>query len=333
MKHLLLVTDAWEPQVNGVVTTLVETVARLQQRGWMVTVVHPRLFTHRPMPGYPQIDVTLDPWRLCALVKSLNPTHAHLAVEGPLGLTARLLFRSWGWRYTTAYHTNFPEYVEAHYGLPAGIVVPLVRWFHRRSAAVLVPSASTRDKLHEWGLTSAAHWGRGFNQDIFHPAERQPSDKLRLLYVGRVSEEKNVEAFLRLHQPDRTLTVVGDGPSRARLEAAYPQVTFVGFKKGAHLASYYQQADVFVFPSRSDTLGVVMIEAIACGTPVAAYQVEGPRDVVTDGVNGSLHPTDLDEAVRLATSLNREQVVASAEAFSWETSVDTFEKALVPVTG
>jgi glycosyltransferase involved in cell wall biosynthesis len=333
MKHLLLVTDAWEPQINGVVTTLVETVDRLRARGWQVTVAHPGLFRHRPMPGYPQISLALNPWRLKQLVKEVNPTHVHLAVEGPLGITARYLLRGLGWRYTTAYHTNFPEYVEAHYGLPARWVVPFVRWFHRHSAAVLVPSNSTNAKLAGWGLMQAVTWGRGFRQDIFRPVDRGPSDRLRLLYVGRVSAEKNIEDFLRLQRPGWELTVVGDGPARADLEARYPEARFVGFKRGTELASFYQQADVFVFPSRSDTLGVVMIEAIACGTPVAAYQVEGPCDVVTSGLNGVLVSNRLERAVEKAACLSREQVAASAHRFSWDTSVDAFERALVPVTG
>lgn len=331
MKHLALITDAWEPQINGVVTTLIQTVRMLRERGWEVTVIHPGLFKSRPMPGYPEISLTLNPWKLRSMLRELKPTHVHVAVEGPLGIVARYTLKSWGWRYTTAYHTNFPEYAQTHHGIPQSAVIPLVRWFHQYSSAVLTPSQSTADKLAGWRIPNPVVWGRGFDTSLFTPIQHK-NDKLTLLYVGRVSAEKNIEDFLRLQKPDRRLIVVGDGPARAQLEQNYPEAEFVGFKKGAELAAFYQQADVFVFPSRSDTLGVVMIEAMACGTPVAAYRVEGPRDVVRPAVSGVLHSSDLEVCVTLAVGLDRVEVARDAQRFSWETSCDTFEGQLVAVT-
>ncbi len=328
MKHLALITDAWRPQINGVVTTLVQTVDRLRSRGWQVTVIHPGMFKTVSAPGYSEIKLALNPWKLRSLLKELRPTHVHIAVEGPLGTVARILMKRWRWQYTTAYHTNFPEYLYTFYKVPTSITIPLVKWFHQYSSAILTPSVSTAGKLNRWGLTKTVVWGRGYDETIFYPDKRE-NEQLELLYVGRVSDEKNIGDFLRLQKPGRRLTVVGDGPARQRLEKEFPEAVFVGFKQGKELAAYYQQADVFVFPSRSDTLGVVMIEAIACGTPVAAYRVEGPIDVVRPGINGYLHATDLETCVQLASCIDRSVVALSAKKFSWETSCDTFESQLV----
>lgn len=333
MKHLALITDAWQPQINGVVTTLTHVVRLLEARGWKITVIHPGLFKQAPMPGYPEIKVALNPWKLRSMLRDIQPTHVHVAVEGSLGITARLLLKHWGWCYTSAYHTNFPEYLEQHLRIPTWLTIPLVRWFHRQSSAVLTPSQTTANKLGSWGIKRAAVWGRGFDREVFTPVIRpSPTGDLKLLYVGRVSVEKNIEDFLKLQRPDWSLTVVGDGPARATLEKSYPETVFVGFKTGAELARFYQDADVFVFPSRSDTLGVVMIEAMACGTPVAAYRVEGPNDLVINGVNGLKHSDDLGIATYLASWVARETVAASAQKHTWEACADTFERCLVPVT-
>ncbi len=292
------------------------------------------MFKTTNLPKYKEIDVVLNPWKLRSLLKKLNPTHVHLSVEGPLGITARLLLSKWKWRYTTAYHTNFPEYIETHIGLSKRFIIPLVRWFHKNSSAVLTPSKSTSDKLNEWRIPNSIVWGRGFNKEIFHPSTargfKPKSDKKNLLYVGRVSDEKNIEEFLKLQTDHRRLVVVGDGPARQKLEKKYPLAEFVGFKQDAALARYYQEADVFVFPSKSDTLGVVMIESIACGTPVAAYNVEGPLDVVSPSINGYLSD-NLEEAVQNAITLDRNMVVWSSRKFTWESSADTFEQSLVTI--
>lgn len=330
MKHLVLITDAWEPQINGVVTTLTQTVRILRTRGWEVTVVHPGLFRSIPMPGYPEISLTLNPWRLRSMLLSLRPTHIHVAVEGPLGIFSRFLLKQWDWKYTSAYHTNFAEYIALHYGISPRFVIPLITWFHKYSEAILVPSESTSAKLKSWGLLKSVEWSRGFDSSLFFPALR-PNNKLTLLYVGRVSVEKNIEDFLKLQTPERRLIVVGDGPERSRLEKQFPLAEFVGFKRGSELAAYYQNADVFVFPSKTDTLGVVMIEAIACGTPVAAYRVGGPMDVVRDGISGFLDPIDLDSCVTRAALLDRTGVASDSRRFSWEESCDTFERRLVPI--
>lgn len=332
MKHLAIVTDAWSPQVNGVVTTMKVMVEEAEARGWTVTVIHPGMFKTIPLPGYPEIKVVVNPWKLGSLLPE-TVNSIHIVTEGPLGWAARILCAARNWEFTTGFHTNFPEYLKLSAKIPLWLTYPIFRWFHQRAKAVFVPSKSTQTKLLARGFRRLVIWSRGYRPDIFNPTRRRTDlltpSKINLVYVGRVSLEKNIEAFLALRRnPDYVLWVVGDGPDRARLEAL-GGATFVGFKHGVELAEYFASADVFVFPSKTDTLGIVSIEAMACGTPVAAFDVEGPRDVVQTGLGGWLS-NNLELAVKCALLLNnRELVLENARIHTWSVAADTFYNNLV----
>lgn len=334
MNHLCIVTDAWHPQVNGVVTTLNQMIARARDRGFIVTVIHPGTFKTVAAPSYPEIRLAWNLWDLARQLPT-NIDSLHIVTEGPLGIAARLLARRRQWRYTTGYHTNFPEYLQHRTGLPARLFYPMFHWLHARSRAVLVPSGATADKLRrDLKLDDVVIWGRGFDTEIFKSIDHQPpTSQLRLLYVGRVSVEKNLRALLTLSADAAyDVHIVGDGPDRVTLEAEFPAATFHGYKQGAELAAHYQAADVFVFPSKTDTFGIVMVEAMACGTPVAAYPVEGPIEAVIPGVGGALN-ADLLVAIQEAAKLPRWKVLNNAALHSWESSADTFFENLVDVFG
>ena len=275
-----MVTDAWEPQTNGVVRTLQNVIARLRDRGMDILVVEPGAFRTFPCPGYPEVRLVANPWRLGDLLERWAPDMVHLATEGPLGLAARAYLTRRRLSFTTSLHTKFPEYVSARLPVPVDWGYAYLRWFHRPAARVLVTTESHRRELEDRHLSHLVVWGRGVDTELFRPMPRAPRSKPRLLYVGRVSVEKNVEAFLEL-DVDAEKIVVGDGPQRAELERRYPSARWLGYLRGPALVRCYADADVFVFPSRTDTFGLVMLEAMACGTPVAAYPVTGPVDVVT----------------------------------------------------
>lgn len=317
----LIVTDAWAPQTNGVVRTLTSCIGCLERDGWEIEVAHPGLFRNLPLPTYPEIRLSVNVWKLKRMITDGRPDAIHIATEGPLGLYARSLLRRLGVPYTTSLHTKFPEYVHARLGLSVKVGYAFMRWFHRPATCTLVTTDSHRDELLGWGLTDLVVWSRGVDVDAFRPQLRSRSQRAadvgrpRLLYVGRVAVEKNVEAFLEL-DIDADKVVVGDGPQRAQLQAMYPEAQWLGYQYGDDLARHYADADVFVFPSRTDTFGLVMLEALACGTPVAAYPVTGPIDVVADGVSGALED-DLHLAVLRALQINRDGCRRYAEGFAW----------------
>lgn len=313
--HLVLVTDAWHPQTNGVVTTLSAVCEELAHLGTQVTVIHPGSFSTWPLPSYPEIRIARNPWRLWAMVRDLAPDAVHVATEGPLGIAARIWLRRHRLPFTTSVHTKFPEYIEDRIGLPPRFVYPLMRWFHNGAEASLCTTPSHERELESWGLKKLVVWGRGVDTERFRPAPQSPRTTPKLLYVGRVAVEKSVEDFLALPVTGEKI-VVGDGPARPSLEARFPDARWLGFRKGQALVDLYADADVFVFPSRTDTFGLVMLEAMACGTPVAAYPVTGPIDVVEEGVTGALDE-DLAAATRRALELPRSQVRDAATGFSW----------------
>jgi glycosyltransferase involved in cell wall biosynthesis len=330
--RILLVTDAWAPQINGVVVSLQNTVQWLLAWGHEVHVLSPQGFRTMPMPTYPEIPLALFPAREVARRFREFDAHAvHIATEGPLGAAARAYCLRHGLAFTTAYHTCFPEYVKPRFGVPLSWTYAWLRRFHGPSSAVLVATNAIRELLEGHGFRNIVHWSRGVDTSLFLPAADRSTDLRRpvFLSVGRVAVEKNLPAFLSLDLPGTKL-VVGDGPQRAELERRFPEALFVGFKTGAALAACYQRADVFVFPSRTDTFGLVMAEAMACGTPVAAYPVRGPIDVITDSVAGVLD-ADLQSAALRALELDREKVRRFAERFSWEMSSRQFLDHLVPV--
>ncbi|MEZ5557313.1 MAG: glycosyltransferase family 1 protein [Pseudomonadales bacterium] len=315
MRKLLIITDAWEPQTNGVVTTLKSVGQHLPALGFDVTVVHPGLFRTLPLPSYPEIRIASNPWRLAGMLDVLRPDSIHVATEGPLGVWARRLLARAQLPYTTSLHTKFPEYVNERIGLPMALGYRFIRWFHRPAVRTLCTTESHRRELERWGLGNLVVWGRGVDTTRFVPRPRVPRARPRLLYVGRVAVEKNIGAFLDL-DIDADKRVVGDGPARASLMARHADVEWLGYRFGDALAAEYADADVFVFPSRTDTFGLVMLEALACGTPVAAYPVTGPVDVLRQGVTGCMHE-DLGIAVRRALLLDRDVCRADAESRDW----------------
>jgi glycosyltransferase involved in cell wall biosynthesis len=317
---LLIVTDAWTPQTNGVVTTLQQVIAELQRLNIEVEVLAPEGRATLPLPGYPEIRVALNPWIVRREIRRLKPDSIHIATEGPLGLVARQLLMQQLIPFTTSLHTKFPEYIQARVGLPLAAGYAFLRWFHRPAVNTLVTTERHKAELAGWGMDRLVVWGRGVDVEQFHPhaAAAQPAlsgRAPRLLYVGRVAVEKNLEEFLRLPEFWHK-TVVGDGPARAELQRRYPLADWRGYLHGADLAAAYAAADAFVFPSKTDTFGLVMLEAMACGTPVAAYPVTGPADLIVEGRNGALD-TDLAAAVARALVVDRGQCREFALSCSW----------------
>lgn len=329
--RILIVSDAWQPQVNGVVRTLATVRDELTAMGHAVEVVGPDRFRTVPCPTYPEIRLALLPGRrLRRLVEAFAPDAIHIATEGPLGMAARRYCIARRLPFTTAYHTRFPEYVAARLLFPAAWTYAILRRFHRRSAGVMVATRSIRAELEARGFANIRDWTRGVDLALFHPGKRRDFGWPRpvFAFVGRVAVEKNIEAFLALDLPGTKL-VVGDGPQRDSLQRKYPEAVFAGAYKGEELAARFAAADVFVFPSRTDTFGLVMLEAMASGLPVAAYPVPGPLDVVTDARAGVLHE-DLREAALQALALTKEDARAHAETYSWRRTAEMFLENLAP---
>ena len=333
-RRIAIVTDAWLPQMNGVVRTLTTTCDILREQGHEVLVISPDLFASLPCPTYPEIRLALaPPGKGASLLRGFAPDAIHIATEGPLGMTARRYCGRAGVDFTTAYHTQFPDYVARRTHLPAEWFWRYITWFHRAASRVLVATESIRGELRDHALDQLHHWSRGVDLDCFTPDAPPPPEFADLprpiqLYVGRVAVEKNIEAFLSGQYPGSKV-VVGDGPQIDELRAEFPDTVFLGRKSGRELAGCYAGADVFVFPSRTDTFGLVMIEALACGTPVAAYPVAGPRDIVTDEV-GALSE-ELDRAIAAALFCDRKACAAYGATFSWEAATAQFLSGLAPV--
>lgn len=328
---IALVSDAWLPQTNGVVRTLGETARCLGALGHQVRAVTPLPFFTFPCPSYPEIRLAAWPWhRAGRILDEFRPDAVHIATEGPIGLAGRRWCSKRDMTFTTSFHTRFPEYVRLRAPIPEAWTWGMLRWFHDAAARTLVPTQTQQAELSSRGFHRPVVWGRGVDTEIFHPARRTllPGPGPHLMYMGRVSVEKNIEAFLRLDLPG-TRWVVGGGPSLEALRAAWPDVNFLGPKFGIELATLLASADVFVFPSRTDTFGIVLLEAMACGLPVAAYPVPGPRDVVRHGETGVLDE-DLAVAVRGALGLDRQACRRQALEHSWERATEEFCAHLVP---
>jgi len=331
--RVLIVSDAWEPQVNGVVRTLQAMRRELTAMGHDVAMVTPDLYRSLPCPTYPEIRLAMArPRSVGDRIADFAPDAVHLATEGPLCLAARRWCVQREMAFTTAYHTQFPDYVQRRTGIPASAVWRYIRWFHAPAAHVLASTPSIRAELAAHGIDRLRPWGRGVDLSLFrpglapHPAMAHLPRPI-MLCVGRVAVEKNVGAFLAADHPGSKV-VVGDGPARAELMARHPDALFLGKLEGEALAAAYAAADVFVFPSRTDTFGLVIIEALACGTPVAAYPVTGPRDIVTDAC-GALDDR-LDRAIAAALTRDRAATARVGAGYSWRTSAEKFLAALVP---
>ena len=329
--NIMIVTDAWEPQVNGVVRTLKMTTRHLQAMGHGTHILSPLDFRSVPCPTYPAISLALATRAAVARqIDQVRPDCLHIATEGPLGWAARAVAQRRGWPFTTAYHSRFPEYVQARAHVPLGWSYALLRRFHNAAQATLAPTPAIVDDLTARGFTRARLWSRGVNLEAFTPkGHRLPRPaKPVFLYVGRLAVEKQVHKFLALDLPGEKW-VAGTGPEEARLKRRFPGVRWFGVLSGDDLAAVYRTADVMVFPSVTDTFGLVMAEAMACGTPVAAYPVPGPIDVVgRDSPGGALHE-DLRAACLAALKKPREGVRRHAEQFNWLTATRQFAQALV----
>lgn len=336
--RIAIATDAWSPQVNGVVRTLQSVCAELERQGHEVLVVSPDQFYSLPCPTYPEIRLAFASRSAVGKrLEEFQPNAIHLATEGPVCLAARRWCLAQGFPFTTAYHTQFPDYVSARIGIHPEWIWRYITWFHWPAQAVLASTPSIAGTLRAHGLEKIRHWGRGVDLATFGDAVR-PDPAIRALagqiggpvqlYVGRVAIEKNIEAFLATRQPGIKV-IIGDGPARAMLEAKYPDAHFLGPKFGQDLAAAYAAADVFVFPSKTDTFGLVMIEALVSGVPVAAFPVTGPVDVLT-ARTGAMD-ADLDTAIARALTLNRAACATYGRSFTWEASTRQFLDALAPV--
>ena len=328
---ILIVTDAWAPQVNGVVRTLQATIAELRARGHEVEIISPDLFPSIPCPTYGEIRLALAGGRAVGRrIRAFAPQAIHISTEGPLGLAARRWCLRASFPFTTAYHTRFPEYVAARLPLSTDFVWRFIRWFHRPARHIMVATHSLARELAERGLNRTMPWERGVDHALFR-ADRPPHpafaalDRPIQLYVGRVAIEKNIEAFLKSTQPG-TKVVVGDGPALPDLRKRHPDTIFLGKLGGEALASAYAGADVFVFPSCTDTFGLVVIEALSCGTPVAAFPVAGPGDIVRDGAGALDH--NLDAAIAAALACNRADAASLGARYSWANCTTQFMNAL-----
>jgi glycosyltransferase involved in cell wall biosynthesis len=337
--RILLATDAWDPQVNGVVRTLTRVVAELRQMGEQVEVISPDQFATVPLPTYREIRLAIGAYeKVQERFKAFEPEAIHIATEGPIGLAARRICLEWKLPFTTSYHTRFPEYVSARLPVPLAAGYAYMRWFHRPSGRLMVATPTMRDELERHGFRNISLWSKGLDTEVFRPRSHNEADVFEglprpiWLNVGRVAVEKNIEAFVTLDLPG-TKVVVGDGPQRQELQAKYSGVKFVGAKFNSELAAYYACADVFVFPSLTDTFGLVILEAWGAGTPVAAFSAPGPVDIIPGtgaGVLATGAKGGLREACLEALTLDRTKVRAVAEQYSWRACAEEFLRLLQP---
>ena len=337
--RILLATDAWEPQVNGVVRTLTRVVAELREMGEKVEVISPDQFPTFPLPTYPEIKLAMGAYdQVQERFKAFEPEAIHIATEGPLGLTARRICLEWKLPFTTSYHTRFPEYVSARLPVPLAAGYAYMKWFHRPSGRLMVATPTMREELGRHGFLNISLWSKGLDTVMFHPRREAEPDIFEglarpvWLNVGRVAVEKNIEAFVKLDLPG-TKVVVGDGPQREELATKYPAVVFVGAKFDEELAAHYACADAFVFPSLTDTFGLVILEAWGAGTPVAAFTAPGPADIIPGTGAGVLAPgqtTGLREACLEAVKIDRVKVREVALGYSWRACAEEFLRLLQP---
>jgi glycosyltransferase involved in cell wall biosynthesis len=333
---ITIATDAWDPQTNGVVTTLKATAETLTRWGHEVRVISPQGLLSIPAPSYPEIRLAVAPgWHIARELKSFRPHAIHIATEGPIGVTMRRYCRRHRLPFTTSYHTRYPEYLNARWPIPIAVSYAWLRRFHGAAARTFVSSHSLRSQLEARDFGELHLWRRGVDLERFKPlaadvpAELANVPRPIMAYMGRVAVEKNIDAFLKLDVPGTKL-VIGNGPARAALSARYPEALFIGYRFGDELAAMLGASDVFVFPSLTDTFGLAMIEALACGAPVAAFPVPGPIDVIEPGVTGVLND-DLGTAIRSALLLDRQVCAERAKAFNWDAATEQFLEGLEPI--
>ncbi|MBI1363969.1 MAG: glycosyltransferase [Proteobacteria bacterium] len=324
--NALVVTDAWLPQTNGVVRTLQTTQRIIRENGGQLTFVTPNDFKTIPCPTYPEIRLSLFAGpKMERLIDRCNENAIHIATEGPLGWAARAVCVRQGIPFTTAYHTKFPEYVQARSGLPVGVSYALLRRFHNAGQRVMVPAPSMIETLKGWGFNNPVLWSRGVDLTVFKPAPRSRLTELTgpiFICHGRIAVEKNLEAFLKLDLPGHKV-IIGDGPDLPKLRRKYPQVIFTGHLSDTEMVAHLQSADVMVFPSVTETFGNVVLEALACGLPVAAFPVTGPKDIIGKAPVGVL-ASNLKAAALQALELDHKACRKHAEQFTWQNATQQF---------
>ena len=327
---LTIFTDAWEPQINGVVTTLKTTIKHLEKRGFEVKVIHPGLFKLSiPLQPSTGIYMPLMPMGI-ADDEVKNAEHIHIATEGSIGLAARHYCKKYKRDYTTSFHTKYPEYLYEHAYIPPRITSGYFRWFHRNSHCVMVPTPAMVDYCSKMGINNVKIWSRGVDTELFKPDPnwKRRGDGIRAIYVGRISVEKNLEEFLSIKNEKIIKFIIGDGPQLEEYRTKYPDAYFLGRKTQEEIARLLQVQDVFAWPSLTDTFGLVVLEAMACGLPIAAFDNEVNRHII-DIKSGYLVKDDLEVAITGANLLNRDNAVARAKLFSWEAATDQFVSNLV----
>jgi|LakMenE01Jun11ns_1017448.scaffolds.fasta_scaffold9809699_2 glycosyltransferase involved in cell wall biosynthesis len=329
MKTILIITDNLPDQINGVVTTYKNIETYAVRDGYRIVYITPGNFRYFNCPGYNEVKITY-PRKIGQKIEAIRPDYIHIATEGPVGLCARKYLSKRGYCYNTAYHTKFPEGLRALFGIPETLTWPLIRWFHSHSGKILTTTDAMVKHLREHGFTGELiSWTRGVDTSIFNSQQRsRKNTKPLLVCVSRVSKEKNLEDFFKLDYPNSHKIMVGDGPMLDTYRKQYPSVEFVGFKTGHNLAYYYANADVFVFPSRWETFGIVMIEAMACGTPIAAYPCQGPKDIITEGMSGYMDE-NLYTSVDKCLKLSRDIVLEKSKEWSWEKAWRIFRDNLI----
>jgi glycosyltransferase involved in cell wall biosynthesis len=330
-QKILVITDNLLDQINGVVTTFSNIKIEAEKDGYEVVFITPANFRYMDCPGYADVKLSL-PFGIGKIIKDIQPNYIHIATEGPVGLFARLWCNKNNLKYNTSYHTKFPEFLNKIYHIPIPITYKYLRWFHKHSGKVFVTTNSMKEELCVKGFDQElVVWTRGVDRSIFSPrTEKTTTETKKIVNIGRVSKEKGLDDFCSLTISNTTKFLVGDGPYKNDLMKKYPDVIFVEAKRGHELAQYFSDADVFVFPSRADTFGIVIIESIVSGTPVAAYPVTGPIDIIENGVNGYLDE-NLASAIEKCLALDREVVCASSSKWTWLDCWKIFQKNLVKV--
>ena len=342
MKKILLVTDTWIPQVNGVVTTWVNLKNLFIDKGYSIEVIHPFDYPTFSAPGYKEVKFPLVRSKIIRQkINNIQPDHIHIATEGILGWISRAYCIKNNLNFTTSYHTRFPEFLDSLYKIPQSLTYKIIKKFHSKSSMILINTPTMIQELSEKGFENLKLWTRGIDRNIFKP---RPNLKLRdsidptrnkriILYVGRVSKEKNIETFCDLSEKfDKyRFVIVGDGPIKEKLQKKYTKILFTGYKFGFELAEYYSVADSTVFPCLNDTFGITIIESMACGTPVAAFPVNGPIDIINLGVSGFFHD-DIELAIKESLNCKEKLVFESSQKFNWESCFEIFINSIEKVS-
>lgn len=329
-KKILIITDNEPTQINGVVTTFKNIESYADADGYDIVYLDPRQFHHVDAPGYSEVKLSW-PRAIGAKIKAMEPDYIHIATEGPIGLAARVWLGFKGWKYNTSYHTKFPEFLKEIYNIPEYITWQYLIWFHKHSSCILTTTETmVKDLQAHSFINKIVSWTRGVNRDNLVPSQLWLHNNIKpvVLYVGRVSKEKNIEAVCKLSN-QYNVVIVGDGPQRSVLESKYPKAYFVGYKTGTDLADWYSRANVFAFPSKTDTFGIVMIEAMSLGTPVAAYPVPGPIDVIELGTG--YMSENLVDAIENCLRLPRDRVKELSSKWTWQNCWNTFKNNLVEI--